>query len=52
VKITCSAPWSEPAEIDIVIGVLTATSIFVPLFASPSCFSPAHVRVRIHPHSR
>lgn len=50
-KITCSSPWSEAAEIDVVIGIVSG-SAFVPLFASPSCFSPAHIRVRIHPHSR
>lgn len=51
VKITSASPWSEPAEIDVVIGILSDNK-FVPLFASPSCFSPAHIRVRIHPHSR
>ncbi|EGT35183.1 hypothetical protein CAEBREN_31156 [Caenorhabditis brenneri] len=51
VKITSASPWSDPAEIDVVIGILSDNK-FVPLFASPSCFSPAHIRVRIHPHSR
>ncbi|KAF1771770.1 hypothetical protein GCK72_003598 [Caenorhabditis remanei] len=50
-KISCSGPWAEAAEIEVVIGILNGNA-FVPLFASPSCFSPAHIRVRIHPHSR
>ncbi|CAP36948.1 Protein CBG19769 [Caenorhabditis briggsae] len=50
-KITCSSPWSEAAEIDVVIGIWSSGK-FVPVFSSPSCFSPAHIRVRIHPHSR
>uniref|UniRef100_A0A1I7UZS8 Kin17_mid domain-containing protein n=1 Tax=Caenorhabditis tropicalis TaxID=1561998 RepID=A0A1I7UZS8_9PELO len=43
VKITSASPWSEPAEIDVVIGILSNEK-FVPLFASPSCFTPAHIR--------
>ncbi|CAI5438422.1 unnamed protein product [Caenorhabditis angaria] len=53
VKVTSSNSWADSAEIDIIIGLLLPNnSHFVPLFASPSCFTQAHVRVKIHPVSR
>ncbi|CAI2293392.1 unnamed protein product [Caenorhabditis sp. 36 PRJEB53466] len=51
-KITCFSSWADAAEVDIFIGILTESGLFVPLFASPLCYTPSHIRVRIHPHSR